>query len=124
MEHRYSTRIPANFNVLIYRNGIPMINCRMRNIGLEGIYIDAGTATYPRHSMLDVEIEVATGKRLRIRGFVIHSTPSGTGLMICGPNRDNLKDLWQAQQSRRPRSSTQRPPRPAAAGVTWSGPRP
>ena len=89
MEHRWSVRVPFTTQVILHHNGLPVAVCKSSDIGLGGLFIKTGPLTYPRNSVLHIEIELNTElgpKRFRLRTSVVFSSESGMGLMFLESN--------------------------------------
>ncbi|QKT02451.1 PilZ domain-containing protein [Ectothiorhodospiraceae bacterium 2226] len=84
MEHRWSKRKALKLDVLLYHRGMPIARSRSRNIGLEGMCVDAGIEL-PEHAPVDVEFELmhkGRRRRHRLPAVVVHRTEEATGLMF------------------------------------------
>lgn len=84
MERRWSQRVPFEAEVTVYLQGVPVLSCKSRNIGAEGLLIDAETNSLPEHRAVEVEIvcdEPGYRKRLRIPAYVTR-TQAGIAMMF------------------------------------------
>ena len=52
MEHRCSVRKPFEFQLLIYKNGLPVQSSVSRNLGLGGVYLNAGSSKWRKNECL------------------------------------------------------------------------
>ncbi len=85
MEHRYSQRIDAQLNVLLYSNGVPVAVGKTRNISASGVFVE--TIYQPQYGSRSMDIEFlpeeSTGTdKYYVKGMIVHSAPDGVGLMI------------------------------------------
>jgi len=89
MEHRWSDRRSSSLEVLLFRNNIPVVTCKTRNISIYGVFVITGPVRYERNSVLEVEFVLSTKgrkKRYRIPAYVIHQSKEGLGLMFRDEN--------------------------------------
>lgn len=90
MEHRWSLRIPTTAKVIVYHHKIPVASCRANNIGLGGLFLEAGPMTYPRYTVLEAEFELNSKdqgcNRFRVPSRVVYSSEKGLGLMFLRSN--------------------------------------
>ena len=89
MENRWSARTPFTAQVTLHHNSLPVAQCRASNIGLGGLFIKTGPLTYPRNSILEVDIKLNTDlgpERFRLRTCVVNSSETGLGLMFLDSN--------------------------------------
>ena len=95
MEHRCSIRKPIEFQLLLYRQGLPVQNAVSRNLGLGGMFIDTGACAWRKNEYLEVEILGANGKPgIRLPAVVVHCSMQGTGVVfdaIGGEQRRTLR---------------------------------
>ena len=63
MEHRCSQRKKVRLDVTLYRNGRVVSRGKSRDIGLEGMFIEAGDMNCPVNSRMEVEFAVGDGKK-------------------------------------------------------------
>lgn len=97
MEHRYSVRLPVTINVLLYHNNIPVVHCKTRNIGADGMFVQTGSLKYGTNTMLKVEFKPDEGKDNHshiIPALVVHHANDGMGLMFPGGNSEAMK-VWR-----------------------------
>ncbi|MEJ2644602.1 MAG: PilZ domain-containing protein [Gammaproteobacteria bacterium] len=84
MERRWSQRVPFEADVTVYLQGIPVLSCKSRNIGPEGLLIDTEAGSLPAQRAVEVEIsldEPGQKKRLRIPAYVTR-TETGVAMMF------------------------------------------
>jgi len=95
MEHRCSVRKPIEFQLLLYRQGLPVQNAVSRNLGLGGMFIDTGACAWRKNEYLEVEILGYNGKPgIRLPAVVVHYSMRGTGVVfdaISGEQRRTLR---------------------------------
>ncbi|TCK17988.1 PilZ domain-containing protein [Thiogranum longum] len=85
MEHRYSKRVDAQLNVLLYSNGVPVAVGKTRNISASGVFVE--TIYQQQHGNRSMDIEFLPGNgagtdKYYVKGMIVHSEPDGVGLMI------------------------------------------
>lgn len=93
MEHRCSVRKPVEFQLLIYKNGLPVQSSVSRNLGLGGIYIRAGTSEWRKNEFLEVEFLGCGKPGLRLPAVVVHQSAQGIGLMFDGMSSEQRREL-------------------------------
>lgn len=96
MEHRCSKRLVKAINVMLYHNGIPVVSCKTRDIGVEGIFIETGPLEYKNNTHVKIEFEVVSirSRQLyRLTAIIVHSSEKGLGLYIVEGETDALK-VW------------------------------
>jgi len=95
MEHRCSVRKPIEFQLLLYRQGLPVQNAVSRNLGLGGMLIDTGARAWRKNEYLEVEILGCNGKSgTRLPAVVVHYSTRGIGVVfdaISGKQRRTLR---------------------------------
>ncbi|VAW72123.1 hypothetical protein MNBD_GAMMA14-1015 [hydrothermal vent metagenome] len=85
MEHRCSVRKPIEFQLMLYKHGLPVQSAECRNLGLGGMLVDTGTTTWRKNEYLEVEFICADGSRgMRVPAVVVHHSKRGAGLMFDG----------------------------------------
>ena len=97
MEHRCSVRLPVVVNVLLYHNNIPVVHCKTRNIGADGMFVRTGSLKYGTNTILKVEFKPEEGKGSLshiIPALVVHHANDGMGLMFPGGNSEAMK-VWR-----------------------------
>lgn len=83
MEHRYSVRKPVEYQLILYRQGVPVQRGVGRNLGLGGVFVSGGDTKWRRNEHVEAEFVDATGKPLlRLSAMVVHSDAQGVGLMF------------------------------------------
>jgi len=83
MEHRCSVRKPIEFQLLLYKDGLPVQIGICRNLGLGGLFIETGSYEWRRNEYLEVEINVCNGKpAMRLPVVAVHHSERGAGLMF------------------------------------------
>lgn len=95
MEHRCSMRKPIEFQLLLYRQGLPVQNAVSSNIGLGGMFIDTGACLWRKNEYLEVEILGRNGKPgVKLPAVVVQHSRQGTGVAfdaISGEQRRTLR---------------------------------
>ena len=83
MEHRCSQRKKVRLDVTLYRNGRAVSRCKSRDIGLEGMFIEAGGMNCPVNSRVEVELAIEDGnKSVRLPAIVVRSYTDGISIMF------------------------------------------
>ena len=83
MEHRCSVRKPIEFQLLLYKHGLPVQSGICRNLGLGGMFIDTGDRDWRKNEYLEVEILGKDGKpSMRVPAVVVHHSAKGAGIMF------------------------------------------
>lgn len=102
VEHRWARRKPVAVPVTIYHEGKAVGRGRTRNLGHDGVFVEADAGRFPVYTVLELELPPEVmGRRAkrRIPGLVIHGHGDGVGLMFCGFDRhlfegiDELSDV-------------------------------
>lgn len=86
IEHRWSSRKPVVMEVTVYHKGLAVGQCKTRNVGREGVFLETNSLALPLHTVLDVALpQDVVGKhhKQRIPGLVIHNHDGGLGIMFC-----------------------------------------
>jgi hypothetical protein len=83
MEHRHSVRKPARMTAFVYKNGVPVQSCKVRDIAFGGIFIDSGDHSWRKNEFLVIELAGPNGEPgARFPAVVAHQSPRGVGLMF------------------------------------------
>lgn len=83
MEHRGSDRVFSDFNVVLFKNNVPVITCKASNVSVYGLFVKTGPVKFHRNSILEVEFVTTSKSRKKIRRipvYVVHHTKQGLGL--------------------------------------------
>ncbi|MFQ5643589.1 MAG: PilZ domain-containing protein [Thiogranum sp.] len=81
MEHRCSVRKPIEFQLLLYRQGLPVQSAVSRDLGLGGMFINTGACSWRRNERLEIEILGSGGKpEMKLPAVVVHHSMRGTGV--------------------------------------------
>ena len=80
MEHRWRKRLQKTIKVMLYHNRVPVISCKTRDIGIEGIFVESGPLEFRNYTCLEIEFEGAYCRR-DIAGKAIHSSMVS---IVCG----------------------------------------
>ncbi len=95
MEHRCSVRKPLQFQLLLYKHGLPIQSGVCRNLGLGGLFIETGEREWRKNEYLEVEILGQNGlPSMRLPAVVVHHNGTGAGLMfdvVTGAQRRRLR---------------------------------
>ena len=93
MEHRCSVRKPFEFQLLIYKNGLPVQSSFSRNLGLGGVFIRAGSSEWRKNERLEVEFLGCGKAGMRLPAMVVHQSARGVGLMFDGISGEQRRAL-------------------------------
>ncbi len=94
MEHRCSIRKPIEFQLLLYKQGIPVQTGMCRNLGLGGLLMETGSYQWRKNEYLEVEIVAYNGRRsIRLPAVVAHCSARGVGLMFDGISSEHRRIL-------------------------------
>ena len=105
MEHRCSVRKPYEFQLLIYKNGLPVQSSVSRNLGLGGVFIKAGTSAWRKNECLEVEFLGCGKAGMRLPAVVVHQSARGVGLGL-GPVLGRGPSPARSSAASRPRIRT------------------
>lgn len=94
MEHRCSVRKPIEFQLLLYKHGLPIQSGVCRNLGLGGMFIDTGSREWRKNEYLEVEILGRDGNpSMRLPAVVVHHTAEGAGVMFDSVTNEQRRQL-------------------------------
>jgi hypothetical protein len=85
MEHRYSSRAPANLKVLIYKRGLPIAIGWLRNVSRHGLFIASEYDNVQTNQPVEIEFlgdRTDGDSHRRCRGMIAHKTMAGFGLAV------------------------------------------
>jgi hypothetical protein len=83
MEHRCSVRKPIEFQLLLYKHGLPVQSGVSRNLGLGGLFIETGVNEWRKNEYLEVEFLGHDGNPImKLAAVVVHHSEQGVGLMF------------------------------------------
>ena len=105
MEHRWSSRFPTAIAVQLYQHGKSVAWCQARDVGTDGVFVDAGPLIYRPHTLLDLEFEVEVSRRFhisrkyRVPVTVVHNANEGLGLMMLKAGAE-ARHAWQQLMNR------------------------
>lgn len=105
MEHRWSNRYPLDVDVGLYQHGQRIAVCKIRDIGIEGMFLETGPLFYRVNTLLDVEFEIDVSRRYRtprvyrLPVMVVHNTKWGVGVMILKAESE-ARYAWQSLMTR------------------------
>jgi len=84
MEHRYTGRIEAAQDVVIYNMRGKNIKGRLRNVSRDGMYIRTDAQSIHKGETLEIELT----NSCCIRGWVVHIRDEGIGVLLVTPPND------------------------------------
>lgn len=94
MEHRCSMRKPREFQLLLYRQGLPVQNAVSSNIGLGGMFIYTGACLWRKNECLEVEILGCNGKPgVKLPAVVVQHSRQGTGVAFDAISSEQRRTL-------------------------------
>ena len=87
MEHRLSLRTPLMMNVVIYYNGLGLLQARSLDVSRHGMLVHTGKMNLPLHAMVDVAFPLDSGGKPsspppRTSAMVVRLADKGVGLMF------------------------------------------
>jgi PilZ domain len=95
MEHRCSVRKPLEFQLLLYKHGLPIQSGVSRNLGLGGLFIETSEREWRKNEYLEIEILGRNGlPSMRLHAVVVHHNGKGAGVMfdvVTGAQRRRLR---------------------------------
>jgi hypothetical protein len=83
MEHRYSPRVEGALDVEISCRGRHLGRYQTRNISFDGMFLETGAVDLEPNDFLGLRLK-AKGQSHRMRGFVVHRSRDGVGVMVVG----------------------------------------
>lgn len=89
-DRRWSPRREMKLEVLVFHRGTALALGHTRDVGLEGMYLEASCPEISRHSLVEVEFTLpddADGNRHRIPALVVRISKDGFGLMFISFDR-------------------------------------
>jgi len=98
-ERRWSTRRTFIMAVTLYYQDLPINQCKTRDIGPEGVFVEVDGTPFDLHDMVYVSLPAAVigeRHRRRIPAIVTHKRDKGLGLMFCSFDQrlfDSLETL-------------------------------
>ena len=94
MEHRCSVRKSFRFQVLLYKNGLPVQGGTCRDLGLGGVFVETAGYAWRKNEYLEVEFVGADGRSvMRLPGVVVHHSVRGAGLMFDAISNEQRRKL-------------------------------
>ncbi len=85
MEHRWHTRWPVNFDVMLYQHDLPVVRCRASNLSSNGMLVHNDSQSLHLDTPVELEFEYQAHEELRRCRFaasIIHQSDQGIGLMF------------------------------------------
>ena len=94
MEHRCSVRKPIEFQLLLYKHGLPVQSGTCLNMGLGGMLIDTGERLWRKNEYLEVEILGRAGApAMRLPAVVVHQNEQSVGVMFDAVTSEQRRTL-------------------------------
>ena len=123
MEHRWSERRQCERSVAVNSPGRGAAIARIRNIGLNGMFIETGALVLPTNTPVDVAFALVDDGELkipfRLQAIVVRRVSTGVGIMFLETAADAI-DALRSVLYREPRALRtgrgSRRPRPPASG--------
>jgi len=102
MEKRSSLRAPASGPVQL-RVGERTVEGRIRDVGLEGIYVEVPPKGFRENDWLELDMSVpgAAGGPYRLRAVVTHRDEHGIGLMFADKDARLFRSIAELLRSHR-----------------------
>ncbi len=91
MERRWSERKPVHLGVALFYSGLGLVRCSIRDISLDGVFLDTGLVALPRHAPIELVIELPERDQIRqynVPALVLRSNRHGAGAMFRQLDRD------------------------------------
>lgn len=107
MEHRYSDRLTADLNIVIFKKNLLVAMGVVKNIGSEGVFIESGFDDLAVNQPLEIEF-FSNEKNLKSRRFkvvVVHRTNVGFGAEIENI-AEHIKMAWHTDSGLRENTHT------------------
>jgi hypothetical protein len=84
MEHRYSDRLTADLNIVIFKRNLLVAMGVVKNIGSEGVFIESGFDDLTVNQLLEIEFfsNEKPVKSRRFKAMVVHRNHLGFGAEI------------------------------------------
>lgn len=85
-ERRWCVRKAFIMAVTLHHQGRQLNNCKTRDIGVEGVFIETDAAGVDVHAVVEVALPtsvIGAGQCRRIPATVVHKRGNGLGLMFC-----------------------------------------
>ena len=93
MEHRCSVRKPLTCQLLLYNNGLPVQSGVSRDLGLGGVFVEAGSCAWRKNQRLEIELLDCGEAGMRFPAVVVHQSERGVGLMFDGLSGEQRRAL-------------------------------
>ncbi|SCZ55645.1 PilZ domain-containing protein [Thiohalomonas denitrificans] len=82
-DDRESRRTGADAEVLFYRHGVPAGSGKVRNVSLDGLFLETNTPDLDRDDHVELEYRSLSGTRIyRFDALVVHRSEDGIGLFV------------------------------------------
>lgn len=101
-ERRWAARMPVSLDADVFYQGIKIADCRARDVGLKGVFLQTDRGFPPQESVVDVVFHVGSGAhhvRHRIRAKVVRMAQDGIGLMFRDHDPTAFRSLQQIMQA-------------------------
>jgi hypothetical protein len=83
VEKRHGPRVDIPLEAWIYIKDRPPLRAVTKNISRDGMLLDTAQAAVTDTRVVDIVFtDIVAASAVRTRGLVIHSSPSGTGVML------------------------------------------
>ncbi len=95
-ERRENPRLPVALEVALYYNSLMLLDCRTRDISLEGVYVDTGGQALPQNAAVDLALSLQIGEEMRYHRLpaeVMRIDDEGIGLMFRYPDYSSFNAL-------------------------------
>lgn len=104
MEHRHHARFTADLQMLIYRRGLPVATGTLRNVSVQGLFVETDYADLHPHQHLECEFRSessTTGEWHRVGAWVSRRARRGIGLEVDDADRRNAQILEELTHGRK-----------------------
>lgn len=107
-ERRQGPRRTADFKTTLVCNNVPVVNCKTRNIGFGGMYINTPGTPPAAGSSVSIILDIPGRSPVSLHGIVQHSESRGLGVTFQGLTSQSyatLVDVVYAKPAFQPGSS-------------------
>ena len=82
-DDRESRRMGTDAELLLYREGAPAGSGKVRNVSLDGLFLETNTPDLDRDDHVELEYRSLSGSRIyRFNALVVHKSDDGIGLSV------------------------------------------
>ena len=100
MEHRYHPRLEASIKVGVLKDDELLGYFETRNICLDGLFLDMDPCLLENNDVIGVLIGINGDAQMQ-KGIVVHTSPTGVGIMLIDVNKQVFKAIANLFKTRR-----------------------